>query len=1352
MARPMLDDLELQQVQTIEVDGDQVWVQHGIPALEGDFLQGLGRRASQVTLTGVLTGAEVADSLKKLRDKFRAAAPVTFVADIATAIRLDQVLIEEMGVRELAGRPARFEYAFTLREFTPATPTEIIIPPPPPPPPPPRTLESVLEVEVIVEGDSAFDHSRTVIRVQGRDESGTAVDRTLPNDDPAVRQGNLWTVNPFPAGTYTVTATTQAPQMTGSAAVALPLGQTQRAVITLRQGQTIATAFVIHYTFDRAFVEPCMRHVLRQVADFAAAHRDQRFIIVGHTDESGSDTYNQSLSERRARGAHAFLTFGRDPQSADAAVAEWDELRKARPSGTAPSVHDNWGAREYQHMLQDLGLYNGQVHGTHDAATDQAVRDFQGANGLNVDGVVGDATWPVLIRAYMAQGPLSVPEDQFMPNADPADGCDAGFVHWLGCGEKMPVNSSPCRTCSEEVPSEPCACSDPAWRPNRRTELLFVRASTFPCEIAKPVTFDLAPAGGTGWCLGPGDPNARCCFLTCTPNDGDKFLVQPAEPGSFVVRGRIQFEDGTPLANTEYVLIAPDGEFMNGEVTCADASGPRKGTPLRGRTDANGNLTDSAGNVGYPNNPKGPGVYTLAIAADVVARNEGESIEAAKGPNVCTRLDGSRDLVVVVVGRAVVNVRPSITPAGNVVVVRKPHTNPQRRAVTLSVNQAFTGSGTFTRSSDAIRFFDAAVGGNEITFNGVDNVFTDAQLAAGHTVFAEGARASAAVDDVELRLVVTVNGTPGLGATARMTSLELILEICAPRTAPGVEPVPLSAADKVNPGRFLRARSADNSHERSMLIVRQAQPAAFSGELVLVPLNAQVQAFAEADEAPAPGQVPLPNPHVIANASIPANGARFWAEGVSAGNALRDTGFQLGIRNVENDGDRVSVTVIVLEMINASNVVFPVVGDDACLMVSKFVTDVNLPDVATFDGPPGPNPDPDTFRVQIGGLPPNETPQVRLDVLRGAAVTYTHAFDMIQGIAGGRSTYRTNEHVRLVSNVVDDAHLAHQTALVRLEDRVRATFILGGRDLATMQLPVGRPPSENGPKAVRTVDIHFVTLQGVNSDPALTVERMSEDWAQLAIRFNLVSSETRTPVTNVLTVDGTANANGQLSVDITPQGGATVTVTAPINNGDTDEQIAQRLAAAISTRPGLAATHHRHDNLFIVLINRRQEVDFANINSTVATVVFQEPALNFSDTISLLEGSVLGLNFNDNNPSTIDMIGVGRVNVLQAPTDGATGGDFLAANLPGWHNLCILREEGIDNSDAGHPFLAGHEMGHALFDGSNELHSPLLTNLFRATVNVADTIGATKRLTEDQNTRARLRSGPDTVPPLLLRR
>lgn len=98
-------------------DGDRVLVEHGIPALEGNFLQQLGRRASGIDLTGVMTGPESSEALKTLREKFRKAEPVDFVADISTATQVGRVLIERMNSRELAGKPLRFEYGFRLREF-----------------------------------------------------------------------------------------------------------------------------------------------------------------------------------------------------------------------------------------------------------------------------------------------------------------------------------------------------------------------------------------------------------------------------------------------------------------------------------------------------------------------------------------------------------------------------------------------------------------------------------------------------------------------------------------------------------------------------------------------------------------------------------------------------------------------------------------------------------------------------------------------------------------------------------------------------------------------------------------------------------------------------------------------------------------------------------------------------------------------------------------------------------------------------------------------------------------------------------------------------------------------------------
>jgi outer membrane protein OmpA-like peptidoglycan-associated protein len=617
--KPMLGEIELQQVQKIETDEDQILTQHSIPALEGDFLQGLGRRATRVTLTGVMAGAEAAENLKTLREKYRDAVPVSFVADIATATKVDQVLVEEMGVRELAGRPSRFEYELTLREFIPPPKPEIEEPPPPPPPPPVET--GTLVVEVIVEGESNFDFGRVTVTVDGTKEDGLALSRTLTN-----RTQNVWTEADFPPGQYTVRAVVTDPPMSGSATATVRASQTTQVTITLRSGVVIAKTFIVHFWFDRAFVEPCMREVLRQVAQYAENHPDEKLIIVGHTDKTnlppdrvGPLDYNQSLSERRARGVFAYLTAGRDEVTA---LAEWNALRVKRPVGELPSVKDSWDVREYQHILQDLGYYSGNITEAHDSATDAAVRAFQADKGLAADGIVGDNTWAALIDDYLSQDSLAVPESQFLPNKND-EGCDSGILKWLGCSERDPVKNT-----------------EDAWRPNRRTEMLFVTADAMPCKVPQPVTFNLPTPGAVAgaWCLGPGDFNKPCCFVTRNAaNAGpDKWLVQPAEPGTVTVHGSITFEDGTPAANVKYVLIAPDGEFMDGEFP----DGPKRGRPMKGTTDANGEFS-------YPDNPKGIGIYTLEIDGPFAARLQGEPPSTAKGNVVCKRLDGSSGLFVI---------------------------------------------------------------------------------------------------------------------------------------------------------------------------------------------------------------------------------------------------------------------------------------------------------------------------------------------------------------------------------------------------------------------------------------------------------------------------------------------------------------------------------------------------------------------------------------------------------------------------------------------------------------------------------------------------------------------------------
>jgi outer membrane protein OmpA-like peptidoglycan-associated protein len=902
MARPMLGDLELEQVQRVGTSEDQVVTRHPVPGLEGDFQQVLGRRGAQLGLTGVLTAADTLRHLAALRTRFHAGEPVGFVSDISTATGVEQVLIERMDVRELAGRPSAFEYRFALREHIEAeaiVTEEVVIPPPPPP----DVETGKLSVTVVVEGDPAFDMDRVTVTVRGKQAKELAdLHRVLTK---RIRPDS-WFEEQFPAGDYTVdalvddtaTPTGQREVLTGSATVQVQDGQVGAVTVVLRRGAKVGTVFLIHFRFDKAFVEPCMRHVLQQVAAYAAKHPDERLLVNGHTDLTGSDAYNQALSERRARATYAMLTFGSEPQKS---IAEWDELRRARPTGEITTVKDTWGTREIQHMLQDLGRYQGNVgvtSGEDAVLTDAAIRKFQHDNGLTDDGVVGDDTWPVLIEAYLAHESINLPTAQLLPNRD-AKGCDSGPLRWIGCGEQDPVKNVLT-----------------AWRPNRRTELMFVHEDEMPCPVPKPLTLDLVPAGagGGGWCLDDGNATTVDCFVVPidpAPKKPDKHQWQrkPAEPGTFAVTGTITFEDGTPFDGT-YVLTASDGEYMDGEITAAAPTAKPPvlaGTPVPGRTQpADGSFSAAAQAI-----HKGPGTYSVEVQGPFLIRARSQSLADAMGNAVCFRLDGSKPADLVVVDRAIAGIQPSVT-APDAVVVKKPHTNPARQPVVLRASTAFNGSGTLTRSSDAVRFFDAVAAGNEIAFDGTDNVFTAAQLQAGHTIFAEGARASAAVRDIELRLALTVGTTPGLVATHAMTVVELTLDIGLSRPAAGGAPPVMSAVDKVAPGRPLQAQDAGRNAERAMLLIRPPVPAGFTGDLALNPLNGRVQLLAT--EVPAAGDVPLVPPRVIPAGTIPAAGLQLFVEGVTPSLAATDTGVQLGLNGIEPDGDRVEATVLQLDV------------------------------------------------------------------------------------------------------------------------------------------------------------------------------------------------------------------------------------------------------------------------------------------------------------------------------------------------------------------------------------------------------------------------------------------------------
>ncbi|MEM9010937.1 MAG: peptidoglycan-binding protein [Pseudomonadota bacterium] len=1102
--RPMLGDLTLQQAQLIGPEQRQTVAEHDVPGLEGDFLQRLGRQGGAVEVVGIQSGPEAREGLNDLRDLFRAGDPVTFASDITSATTISDTLIEDLEIVERAGKPDCYAYRFRLREFTPAPDPE---PERPPPPPPPVRQEAALIVTVKKEGDPNFDASDVIVQVTGQETDGAPLDRTLSN-----RVDNRWTEDPFPAGSYTASA--RAPgaaadgsDLTGSTPAEVAEGATAEVCIILRDGAAIAYRFLIHFRFDSAFIEPCLKPVLRQVTDFARDNADMKLLTVGHTDLAGSVDYNQSLSERRARSAFAMLRFGNDSATS---IAEWDALRRLRTPGTLPSERDSWGTREYQQILQDRDVYNGAIDGDHGPRTDAAVREFQTDNGLTPDGVVGDGTWLALIEAYLSAENLSIPDDRFLPN------CPGEFLRWVGCSELDPVKDT-----------------QDAWRPNRRTEFLFVRADALPADVPPPVTMDLPTpgAGAPGWCLNDSGTTKRCCFTKRYDGVADKeqcAAIQPrgapwtrveAEPSpSFTPQIRILFEDGTPYVG-QYVLTAPDGEYMDGEVE-RSSGGLRAGTPRPGQTEADGTKS-------YPKKQKRPGIFILEVLDDVVARPAGTPISAAKGPIVCMRLASDTDLFdVVIVSRAIADITPRIEFPGlervgagpitppKVVLVKKAHTNPRRQQVVLRVEEEFEGSGTLRLASgeDKLKLFDAPAGGNQMTFDGVDNVFTPEELNAGVTRFAEGGPApSDAVDDVALELALTVGGSPGATTTETTTALELTLDIARDRgPVPGIDPTPLSEAEKIAPGRLLQIQTPENEALRAMLIVRRAVPEAFDGELEITASSTDIQLFALADEVPAAGQTPITLPHPIANQTIPSNalplppgpgerGAKFWVEARSlpAGGNLT---LQLGVKDVEPDGDR--VTVVPFDLAIAANAT-PTSGRVSPVRIEGILNSAraafDLGDL--FDDQPT-----RLFRVraQIPGATAPVTAQLRSEAADGSLI---EQIDVTLADQGG------GVFVNALPILAVPAAIARNQITFAAPQDIE---ILRSRAEGTMRVSLTAPAGATGGRTSARVEgrvclLNVGILDSSAANDALVdtdLARTNEVWSQCGVEFRLLGGAT----------------------------------------------------------------------------------------------------------------------------------------------------------------------------------------------------------------------------------------------------
>ncbi len=115
--KPMLDDLELPLVQEIATHDRRSLAEHKPPGMEGSLLQNLGRRPERLVLWGIAAGDEAQDTIEKLDEKFKNGGPFAFTADISADSEIEQVVIDDFQVQEIAGKPQRFAFTLALREF-----------------------------------------------------------------------------------------------------------------------------------------------------------------------------------------------------------------------------------------------------------------------------------------------------------------------------------------------------------------------------------------------------------------------------------------------------------------------------------------------------------------------------------------------------------------------------------------------------------------------------------------------------------------------------------------------------------------------------------------------------------------------------------------------------------------------------------------------------------------------------------------------------------------------------------------------------------------------------------------------------------------------------------------------------------------------------------------------------------------------------------------------------------------------------------------------------------------------------------------------------------------------------------
>lgn len=97
----------------------------------------------------------------------------------------------------------------------------------------------------------------------------------------------------------------------------------------------------VQFDFDQAVVKPEYFEDIRRVADFLVAHEDVVATVEGHTDSTGTDEYNQGLSERRAAAVRQVLIERFNVSPARISSVGYGEARPVTSNATSEGRAQN---------------------------------------------------------------------------------------------------------------------------------------------------------------------------------------------------------------------------------------------------------------------------------------------------------------------------------------------------------------------------------------------------------------------------------------------------------------------------------------------------------------------------------------------------------------------------------------------------------------------------------------------------------------------------------------------------------------------------------------------------------------------------------------------------------------------------------------------------------------------------------------------------------------------------------------------------------------------------------------------------------------------------------------------------